>query len=255
MGEAAKLAHNVEKIAEETASKMKTVDIGSIDFEGKEGDDIVAKGSRLVKTVEKEAIPGSNQSRQNLFGPDEVVKLQLRALQIQSLVDETRGQVDEARARVAGKTTMMALGMKDQAANLSDNLEVVTQAVEERRHNRDSSSSPPVDAETILKGETPDVVDPSSLDKIDGVFTMKKTSSLDTTAAQAPATPSSVSSIPSGTWLKEVSKVGNDPEETKLGAEDLLKEKGVLKADPASMDKIDGLPVRTHRDRAHIPHL
>ena len=260
LDEASKLAHNVEMTAEDTANKMKTVDIGSIDFEGKEGDDIVDKGSRLVKAAEKEAIPGSNQSSQDLFGPDEVVKLQLRALQIQSLVKETREQVNEARASIAGKTTMMALGMKDQAANLTDNLEVATHVIEERRHNRDSSS-PPVDAEAILKGETPDIVDPSSLDKIDGVFTMRKTSSMDTTAAQASATPSSVSTISSGTWLTKNSKESNIPEETNLGAEDLLKVKGAVKADPASMDKIDGLPVRTHNSESlagvehTFPHL
>lgn len=260
LDEATKLAHSVEKIAEDTAGKMKAVDIGKIDFQGKQGDDVVSKGSRLVEAVERQTIPRNNHKSQDLFGPDEIVKLQLRALQIQSLVDETREQVNEARERVAGKTTIMALGMEDQVEHLSDNLEVAAQVIERKQDSE--SSSPPVGAEAILKGETPNVVDPNSLDKIDGIVSMKKISSFDTSAAQAPGTPSSTSTVATGSWMsRKASKEGRLPEETNLGAEDLLKEKGAVKADPASLDKIDGLPVRTHNSKSlagiehTFPHL
>ena len=233
--EAGKLAHSVQMTAEEAAGKMSAVDIGSIDIQGKVEQDIVEKGSHIVDAVECTAIPSGNKTDQDLLGQDEVVKLQLRALQIQSLVEESREQLKETKTRLVGKTKLIATGMKKQADNLSDNLEVATHVIEERRYN--------ADAEAILKGEAVEV-DPKSLDKIDGVNSLKKTNSLDTTAAQAPSTASTTSTIGAGDWLKKSEAAV--PQDTDLGAGDLLKEGGVLKADPASLDKIDGLPKRTH---------
>ena len=124
---------------------------------------------------------------------------------------------------------------------------MTAQSIQERKHDGENSG-PPVSAEAILKGETANFVDRGSLDKIDRVYSMRKTSSSDTTAAQAPEKRSPTSSIATGPWMKD--KNDSVPEETQVDAEDILKRNGAVKADSASLDKIDGLPVRTHNSES-----
>jgi hypothetical protein len=136
----------------------------------------------------------------------------------------------DTQSRIAETALDSAVDMKDQADDLTVNLEETVKEIKAKKAGH-SRSNTPVDAEDILKGDATEV-DPLSLDKIDGVLELSR-------AEDAPASQS----------LKEKSNKPPMKEDTALGAEDVLKTGGALNADPVSLDKIDGLPKRTQNAR------
>jgi len=197
-----------------------------------------------------------------------VDKLQYRAKVVLSLVNESSDQIREIRHNLMAKTKLLAYGMEDQVANLSNHMEITAHVLEEEHsHNKNSAC-----AEDILKGKAPYPLDPKSLDKIDGVISATRADSMDTNAAQAsPSVFSNSGSIASLSMFDsersanrldsmdtnatqvahpavsrgDSTKPGDPvPKETKYAAEDVLKTHGMVPPDPASMDKIDGLPTR-----------
>lgn len=226
LGEAGKLASRVQKTAEDTAAKMTEMNVSSEDNDtattvepGK------ASSENILDAADQKHVQVDlNHSKEHCADEyEDILALQKKAQDLQAVVGRSAMALKDTGSKLTGTALSSAVDMKDQADDLTVNLEETIEEIKAKQEHRRTRT--PVDAEDILKGDATQV-DPLSRDKIDGVLDLSRTSARKVPQATSGETPP----------VKE---------DTPVGAEDVLKTGGVLNADPASLDKIDGLQKHT----------
>lgn len=226
LSEAGKLAAHVQMTAEQTASKMTKLSVEHDVHDNAE--EAEHSGQRGMESATADLVDVELDQNKERYANEyeDILSLQKRSKELQAMVGQSASHLKDTRSELTGTALSSAVDMKDQADDLTVNLEETIRQIKQKKdHHRTGT---PVGAEDILKGDAT-AVDPLSLDKIDGVLELSR----------------------SQEKLSELDKQekGDIPplkEDTPVDAEDVLKNGGALNADPVSLDKIDGLPVRTH---------
>jgi len=245
LSKAGVLAQRVQETAEDTVGKMVDARIGS-----EEG---LLKKISQVSTVEEvvhiaDKIHDDVAKSRDTPGYVEVLELQNRACQVQDAMQQSREDLNMARAKLNVPATATSANLSKQVTDVASNLsENITQP------------DTLVDAEDLLKGHVTKC-DRASLAKIDGVPDKRRLSTEESPTHEAATVkaedvlkkkdgavvvdPPSMGKIDGIPQRAEENQIHED---STVKAEDVLKKKdGAVVVDPSSLDKIDGIPQRRY---------